>query len=472
MSSASELAERFLESIRLDRFGAARQLSREHPAVVDQSIHAAAGAADLAAVRRWLTRDPTLANAAEGRYRWTPLGYACWSRAFDASARAAQDNVEIVRALLDAGADPNLPVYSQDPEPARLPVLYLACRSHQTPIVRLLLERGASPNDGESIYHTAQDGHIDCLELLVAHGAEPSNRHSQWGNTPLYFLAGHADDAGGLAPWVRGFRWLLDHGADPNVTSGKTAETPLHQVARIGTSEAAAALLLEHGADPLATRADGRTPYDFAVRSGASAIVRLLEGRMTVVPTLQAMDRFIHACLVADEQEARSILAAQPDLVASLAPEDYGAVQRAAARGLSDALRLMASLGFDLAAQASDGGTPLHWAAWHGRVDAVRTLLQLGAPIDVRDGTYGSSPVAWAAHGSRFCRRSDDEYVAIVEMLLDRGPDYAASINRWNEPPNEMGSRAVSAVFRRRGFGGARAPSPSGEGNEDQGDNR
>jgi hypothetical protein len=188
------------------------------------------------------------------------------------------------------------------------------------------------------------------------------------------------------------------------------------------------------------------------------------------VPARATTDRFINACLLANEQEARSILAAHPNLIASLTPEDYGAIQRAAARGVSDALRLMASLGFDLAVEGPEGGTPLHWAAWHGRVDAVSTLLELGAPIDVRDKIYGSSPVAWAAHGSRFCRRSDDEYEAIVEMLLDRGPDYTASINRWNEPPNEMGSRAVTALFRRRGFGGPRAAVPSDDPDDDQGD--
>ena len=470
--STSALADRFLENIRRDRFEAARRVAHEHPAIADASIHAAAGAADLAAVRRWLARDPALANAAEAPHRWTPLGYACWSHAFETGEQAARDSVEVVRALLDAGANPNLPVYSEDPEPAPLPVLYLACHSHQPASVRLLLERGAAPNDGESIYHTAQDGDLDCLELLVAHGADPSNRHSEWGNTPLYFLAGHAYDADGKAPWIRGFRWLLEHGADPSVTSYKTEETPLHQVARIGTSTTAAALLLEHGADPLARRADGRTPYDFAVRSGATDILRLLEAHMTAVPTLTPTDAFIKACLTANVSEARSILEHDPGLVARLAPEDYGAMHRAASMGWSAALRLMSSLGFDLTKESTDGGTPLHWAAWHGRVDAVRTLLELGAPIDGRDSTYGSSPVAWAAHGSRFCRQSDGEYVEIVGMLLDRGPDYAASINRWGEPPNEMGSPAVTALFRRRQFGGAQAvePSDQADGTENEDD--
>lgn len=454
------LAERFLEAIRVDRFAVARRLSREHEALSGHSIHSAAAGGDLAAVWRWLSHDPALASATHSSWKWTPLGYACWSHAFEASARAAEDNVAIVRALLDAGADPNQPVYSQDPQPAKLPVLYLAGRSHQPAIVKLLLERGAATNDGESIYHMAQDGHVDCLDMLLARGADITNRHSEWGNTPLYFLAGHAYDAGGHAPWLRGFRWLLEHGADPNITSYKSQETPLHQIARIGTSVAAASLLLEYGADPLAKRSDGRTPYDFAVRSGATGIARLLEQRMTVTPELTVMDRFIGACLTADAVGARTLLASHPDLISTMEPVDVGAVTRAAASGLSDALRLMASLGFDLSSESPDAGTPLHWAAWHGRVDAVRTLLDIGVPIDIRDKQYGSSPVAWAAHGSRYCRSSDHEYTAIVEMLLDRHPDYAASINKWGEPPNSMGSRAVSAVFKRRAFGGAQAIPP------------
>jgi hypothetical protein len=82
----------------------------------------------------------------------------------------------------------------------------------------------------------------------------------------------------------------------------------------------------------------------------------------------------------------------------------------------------------------------------------VRLLIELGAPLDLRDSQYGSSPIAWAAHGSRNCRRADDAYCAIVEILLDAGSAREPAINKWNEPPESMASRRVAALLRRRGF--------------------
>jgi ankyrin repeat protein len=56
------------------------------------------------------------------------------------------------------------------------------------------------PNDGESLHHSAQFGHLECLEMLLAHGANLSERHPNWNNTPLFFLAGHNNEKSGDAP--------------------------------------------------------------------------------------------------------------------------------------------------------------------------------------------------------------------------------------------------------------------------------
>ncbi len=48
--------------------------------------------------------------------------------------------------------------------------------------------------------------------------------------------------------------------------------------------------------------------------------------------------------------------------------------------------------------------------------------------------------------------------------------DYAASTNRWNEPPNELASPAVTALLRRHGFGGTQSAAPSEDADEDESD--
>jgi ankyrin repeat protein len=72
----------------------------------------------------------------------------------------------------------------------------------------------------------------------------------------------------------------------------------------------------------------------------------------------------------------------------------------AARTGRAEAVKLLASLGLDLSWEHPDGGTALHRASWWGRPNVVRALLKVGAPLNVRDSTYGSSPIAWTAHGS------------------------------------------------------------------------
>ena len=110
---------------------------------------------------------------------------------------------------------------------------------------------------------------------------------------------------------------------------------------------------------------------------------------------------------------------------------------------------MLAALGFDLGWEDVWGGTALHHAAWRGFGRLVDKLVDLGAPLDVRDKTYGSSPLAWAVHGSQHCRSADEEYLGIVRRLLEAGSGRAASINRWGEPPESLGARRVNAFVER-----------------------
>jgi hypothetical protein len=119
--------------------------------------------------------------------------------------------------------------------------------------------------------------------------------------------------------------------------------------------------------------------------------------------------------------------------------------------GRTEAVRLMASFGFDVAI-TSEGATLLHMAAWRGQVDMVKLLVSLGAPVNVRDTQHGSSPIAWAAHGSRWCRSADDEYCAIADVLIDAGSEYAATFNKAGEPPEALASPGVRAHLVARGF--------------------
>jgi hypothetical protein len=163
-------------------------------------------------------------------------------------------------------------------------------------------------------------------------------------------------------------------------------------------------------------------------------------------------DRFLAACFAADATTARELLAREPQLMSAPEPEAREQVATAAARGDAEALRLMLDLGFPFAPAGPADATLLHWAAWHGRRECVRLLLERGSPVNVREAEFGCSPLAWACHGSANCREADDDYLAVVDVLLDAGADRDTAINRWGLGPERMGRPAITARLRERGI--------------------
>ncbi len=450
----AERAERLLAAVREGRSAVVERLLRSHPQLARFDIFTASAAGDAGAVAGFLAEDPARAVATHGEEEWPPLAYACASRRHRASERRARELRRVATLLLEAGASSNShSVYHEEGGwKAPISVLYHACMSDHVALAELLLERGARTDDGESVYHAAQLDRRACLELLLAHGADLSSAQQPYGNTPLYFLVGHQDDGGGTTPWFRGLVWLLEHGADPNVPSGKSAETPLHGLAADGPKVATARQLLAHGADPDLPRADGRTPYAIAVRNGNSPVADVLLAAGARTDVLEPMDLFLGACLEADGARARAALAAHAGLFEAMDERDRGAIVRAAWHGRADAVRLMLDLGFRLDATDADGATGLHAAAWTGSPDVVKLLLSLGAPVNVRERRFGGSPLGWAAHGSRFGPGTAGAYRVIVDALLDAGADRETAINSGGVPPEALASRAVAAQLVARGF--------------------
>jgi len=453
-------AEAFLDAIRGRNDAEAQRLRESHPEIAHANVFTACCLGEADFVAQALAAEPRLATAGHPPEGWPPLLYLCAS---PFHAGNPQGLLQCAELLLAHGADPNSHMLfdAEDPH-SKIPALYFACVANNVPVVRLLLERGADPNDGESIYHAAELNRTECLELLLARGADLSGRHSHWGNTPLYFLAGYTEQSANSAVATAGMSWLLDHGADPNVTSSANAETPLHRVAAFGRGPAVVEMLLAHGAEVDKPRFDGRTAYVLALRAGNDAVADLLRRRGADASLAVPVDELLGACMRADAAAARRLLAQHPELPSQFVDEDRWVFAQAAEEEREASVRLMAELGFDLGWEGHGSGTPLHKAAWWGNPAMVKLLLDLGAPVNVRDGQYGSSPLGWAAHGSTYCRQADDDYLTVVEALLAAGADGETSINRWGEGPEGMASPRVAARLRAWAEDGERA-SPRGD---------
>jgi ankyrin repeat protein len=128
------------------------------------------------------------------------------------------------------------------------------------------------------------------------------------------------------------------------------------------------------------------------------------------------------ACWNDDADTVRSLLAQNPGLAGGLSTADRRQLAHAARNNHLAAVRLMLEAGLPIDARGQHGGTPLHWAAWHGNVEMVREILLHDPPLEVIDSDFKSTPLGWAMHGSENgWHRESGQYAATIETLIRAG---------------------------------------------------
>jgi ankyrin repeat protein/GNAT superfamily N-acetyltransferase len=329
-------------------------------------------------VRAALARDAGAATRPAGAREWLPLLYATHS-AFLGGERS-DGLVDCARALLDAGADPDSTW--QHPEFGALSALYGAAGvAHEPRMTALLLEAGANPDDGESVYHATETSDLTCLQLLLDAGARVDGTNA---------LA-HALDTEDPAK----VRLLLEHG------SGSEVERSLLWAIYRNRSPEVIRLLVEHGADVEAyDEANDRRPYGLAWRMGRGDLCDLLAGlgaRREVGP----IDELIGLCFAGDRAGALRLAREDPERAERLRREYFEAVHQAAAEGRAAAVEILLDLRAGIGRPGQMGGTPLHHAAWWGHGDVVELLLARGEDPERRaEPGIGGTALGWTAHGS------------------------------------------------------------------------
>lgn len=279
----------------------------------EYTIYLAAEFGDAEFVRAALQRDRSQANHADAQW-WRPI-----------TAAARRGDFEMVKLLLDHGADPNLPEGGAPVGQA----LWLAVYLDQPEMVKLLLDHGANPNtspesSGSAVMHARRSPAV--LALLLQYGAKEEPRQfeeidrlieerrldelekrlretgllgrqgeASWGEGILGGPANRGDlelievlmRCGARVPdvtkWGRYYyfkhadvaRYLLEHGMNPNHRSWQEV-TILHDMAHEGSVEKAR-LLLDHGAEADAIDGEYRsTPLGFASRWNRREVALLL----------------------------------------------------------------------------------------------------------------------------------------------------------------------------------------------------
>lgn len=177
----------------------------------NQDLHAAVNAGNVEGVKAAIAAGADLATR---------------SSVLDTAAQ--RGHVEILTLLLDTGVSRSAPGGA----------LLLAVMADQVQTSRILIDRGAIPNDryrNTLLFRAAEAGKAGTLALLLSEGADLEAKSN--GFTPLYMAASNGR--------LEAVRVLLEGGADPNAP---TRGTSALNAARLQGHEAIIALLLEKGA--------------------------------------------------------------------------------------------------------------------------------------------------------------------------------------------------------------------------------
>ncbi|ODM98235.1 Transient receptor potential channel pyrexia [Orchesella cincta] len=274
-----------------------------------------------------------------------------------------------------------------------------------------LREDGWRDNEGRTPLHLASAcGHVPCVELLLAKGAEVNSCDSNEKATPLscaascgsvavleVLLAHGADVNAGYENGKTSLHWavqacsvdcakrLLDAGAKQNPPTCYS-ETPLHVAAALG-DPVCLQLLLDYGADVNLCKGSNRsTALHLSAEEGSAACLKLL---LKAGASHSAQDIRGHTALhVAATCDADAVIAL---LKAGADPNAVDANGRiplhcAVARGsrAAECVRLLVESGADIDAQDNYGYTPLHLSAVNESSQCAKILLHHGSDVTLK----------------------------------------------------------------------------------------
>ena len=278
--------------------------------------------------------------------------------------------------------------------------------AHHAELTRLLLERGADPNDNETFYHAPETYDNDALKALVESGKMRPD-----------LLAGMLLRKADIHDYD-GMKYLLEHGADPNLMT-MWGYTALHQAIRRDNALRNIELMLDHGADPTiktVTEIAAHFPPVDGQRSAVALAAR--RGRADVLWTFARRGFPMPMPTDGVEHLIVSACAARGGMAGARAfAEQFQQLANAASLPKSNELRSIREL-------LAEGSTLLAEFAGNGNTKGVQNLLDLGVPVDA---LYHGDPYFDIAKNSTALHVAAwKAWPKTVKLLIERGANVNA----------------------------------------------
>jgi ankyrin repeat protein len=295
----------------------------------------------------------------------------------------------------------------------------------------------AKGGDGKRPLHFARS--IEIARYLLEHGAEIDALDDDHDSTPAQHLIGDRPDVA---------KFLVARGARSDLLlAAALGDVDLVRRHLDADPDAIAMRVDQDWLPMIDTAANGGHIYQWTLGFHVSALdIARKRGHAKVLDLLleraPPLDRLLDALWRGDGAGADAILAADPQLVAHAPGKALRQVADAARNNNPAAVNAMLRRGFRVTALSQHGGTPLHWAAFHGNADMMRDVLRYDPPIDTQDRQFRGTAMDWLIHGAlEPWGFSSGQHVACARLLLGAGA-------RVDEASLPTGHDAVDQVLR------------------------